>query len=50
MTVSDRGLGAVAGVLVLFGLGTALLAPPDRLQGDLQRLMYVHVPGALFTY
>ena len=28
------------------GLVAALTAPPDQLQGDLQRLMYVHVPAA----
>lgn len=35
------------------GLAAALTAPPDRLQGDLQRLMYVHVPAAwlaLFSF
>lgn len=50
MTTSDRALGGVAAALVLFGLGAALVAPPDRLQGDLQRLMYVHVPAAWLAF
>jgi heme exporter protein C len=32
------------------GLVAAMLAPPDRLQGNLQRLMYVHVPAAWIAY
>lgn len=32
------------------GLVASLVAPPDRLQGDLQRLMYVHVPAAWLAY
>jgi heme exporter protein C len=28
------------------GLAAAMTAPPDQLQGELQRLMYVHVPAA----
>ena len=32
------------------GFAFALLAPPDRIQGDLQRLMYVHVPSAWLAY
>lgn len=35
---------AVAGVLGLF------VAPPDAEQGDVQRLMYVHVPAAWLAY
>jgi heme exporter protein C len=38
-------LVTLAGALV-----AALTAPPDRLQGDLQRLMYVHVPAAWVAY
>lgn len=34
-------------VLALFGLWGA---PPDRVQGDAQRLMYVHVPAAWVAY
>lgn len=39
-----------AGLLTAVGLAGALLAPPDRIQGDLQRLMYVHVPTAWVAY
>ena len=38
-------VGALAG-----GLALGLSAPPDRLQGDVQRLMYVHVPSAWLAY
>jgi heme exporter protein C len=40
---------ATAGLLAL-GLAAAMAAPPDRLQGNLQRLMYVHVPAAWLAY
>lgn len=50
MTRIDRYLLAATGVLVLAGVAAALAAPPDRLQGDLQRLMYVHVPAAWLAY
>lgn len=39
-----------AGVLVAAGLAAALVAPPDQLQGNLQRLMYVHVPAAWLAF
>jgi heme exporter protein C len=32
------------------GLAAALTAPPDQLQGNLQRLMYVHVPAAWLAF
>lgn len=32
------------------GLVVAFTAPPDQLQGQLQRLMYVHVPAAWLAY
>ena len=50
MTRIDRYLVAATGVLVLAGVAFAMTAPPDRLQGDLQRLMYVHVPAAWLAY
>lgn len=50
MTRLDAWLGAAAGGAVAGGLLLALTAPPDRLQGDLQRLMYVHVPSAWLAY
>ncbi|UUZ44973.1 cytochrome c biogenesis protein [Janibacter limosus] len=50
MIRNDRYLAAATGGLVLVGLAAALAAPSDRLQGDLQRLMYVHVPAARLAY
>ncbi|MQA13495.1 MAG: cytochrome C biogenesis protein [Pseudonocardiaceae bacterium] len=43
-------LPVVAGVAVAAGLAGAMLAPPDRLQGELVRLMYVHVPAAWLAF
>ncbi|MFQ5948304.1 MAG: heme ABC transporter permease CcmC [Acidimicrobiia bacterium] len=40
---------AAAGTL-LTALGAALLVPPDAVQGDLQRIMYVHVPSIWLAY
>lgn len=43
----DRALFAASLVALAVGWLLALvLAPPDRFQGDVQRLMYVHVPAA----
>ena len=50
MSRIGRGLPVAAGVLVAAGLAAALTAPPDRIQGDLQRLMYVHVPAAWLAF
>ena len=36
--------------LISVGFVAAMLAPRDALQGDLQRLMYVHVPAAWLAY
>ena len=42
-----RLLGGAAGLAVLGAFWVALvLAPPDRAMGDVQRIMYVHVPAA----
>ncbi|MFN2543356.1 MAG: heme ABC transporter permease CcmC [Actinomycetota bacterium] len=46
---------AVLGVASLAGLAAAavmglLVAPPDAEQGDVQRLMYLHVPSAWLAY
>jgi heme exporter protein C len=41
---------SVAAVLLTVGAVAALVAPPDRLQGNLQRLMYLHVPAAWLAY
>lgn len=44
-------LGLGAGVLVVLGLWTGLInAPPDAVQGEVQRIMYVHVPSILTAY
>lgn len=41
------GLGVLALVLLAASFWISLtLAPPDRLMGDVQRIMYVHVPSA----
>lgn len=48
--IARRALPPAAVVVALVGIGSALLAPPDRLQGDLQKLMYVHVPTAWLAY
>lgn len=46
----DRVLLALALTVLAVGWAMALLwAPSDRVQGDLQRLMYVHVPAAWAT-
>jgi heme exporter protein C len=45
------GLGVLAVLAVLSGLYLALFyAPPDALQGDVQRLMYIHVPTAWVAF
>ncbi len=52
MTVTRRArqLDAAALLALAVGLVFATTAPADRLQGDLQRLMYVHVPTAWLAY
>jgi len=45
----------VTGVIALAGIATLtwmalVVAPPDAVQGDAQRLMYVHVPAAWLAY
>lgn len=42
-------VGAVTALVAGLVMAT-VVAPPDRLQGDLQRLMYVHVPAAWLAY
>lgn len=48
--VARRVIPPAAVVVMAAGLVSALLAPPDRLQGNLQKLMYVHVPAAWLAY
>jgi len=50
MTFHGRRPATATALAVLAGLIAAALAPPDALQGDLQRLMYVHVPAAWTAY
>lgn len=50
MNLLGRWLPAVAITLLAAGLAGAVLAPPDRVQGDYQRLMYLHVPTAWVAY
>lgn len=47
----DRLLGVLAALLLALGLWTGLgLAPQDAVQGQVQRIMYVHVPAILTGY
>jgi heme exporter protein C len=51
----NRRLATVIGWLALASLATLAVlglwvAPPDAVQGDAQRLMYVHVPAAWLAY
>src|SRR6516162_4158673 len=44
-------LGAAALIIVLAGLYWGLLhAPPDAYQGEVQRIMYLHIPSILTDY
>jgi heme exporter protein C len=45
-----RPLDAAAAVLLASALVLGLVVPPDAVQGDLQRIMYVHVPSAWLAY
>jgi heme exporter protein C len=46
-----RVLGSLALVAALtIGLFGLILSPPDRVMGDLQRIMYVHVPSVIAAY
>ena len=48
---SGKILGALALVFILAGLYFALIeAPPDANQGDVQRIMYIHIPSILIAY
>ena len=50
MRFLSRHLTTVAVLVLAAGLAAALTAPPDQLQGNLQRLMYVHVPAAWLAF
>src|SRR5262249_13956784 len=46
-----RMLGGLAAILLALGLWLGLdWAPPDAVQGNVQRIMYVHVPAILAGY
>lgn len=49
-TVGQRVFDGAAAAATAVGVVLALVAPEDRLQGDVQRLMYVHVPAAWLAY
>ena len=50
-TTPSSALVGAALVTTLLALYSALVfAPPDRVQGDVQRLFYLHVPAALTMY
>ena len=51
-SVKSKGyLGALALIGVLLGLYWGLLhAPPDAYQGEVQRIMYLHIPSILTAY
>ena len=47
----ERVLGLLAAVGLLIGLYTGFFyAPPDAVQGEVQRIMYLHVPLILVSY
>ena len=51
MPGTDRLLGgAAAGTAVAAAVLGLVVAPPDGVQGEAQRLMYVHVPAAWLAY
>lgn len=50
-SVTARAFGAAAGLLLAVGLYLGLVvAPPDAVQGDVQRIMYLHVPSIVTAY
>ena len=47
----EQVLGVCAAIGLLIGLYAGLIyAPPDAVQGEVQRLMYLHVPLILISY
>lgn len=45
-----RPLDLAAAITLMAALVLGLVVPPDAVQGDLQRIMYVHVPSAWLAY
>lgn len=48
--MTKRTVEIAAGGCLLIALVVGLAVPPDSVQGDLQRIMYVHVPSAWLAY
>jgi heme exporter protein C len=49
--IPSRALGPLAALLLLAGLAAGIgYAPPDAVQGNVQRIMYLHVPAILTAY
>ncbi|HSF02612.1 MAG TPA: cytochrome c biogenesis protein CcsA, partial [Solirubrobacterales bacterium] len=47
----QRAVGLLASLLLAVGLAAALLwAPRDAVQGNAQRILYLHVPAILTAY
>jgi heme exporter protein C len=50
-SVAARVFGAGAGLLLAVGLYLGLVVvPPDAVQGEVQRIMYLHVPSIMTAY
>jgi len=50
-SLAARAFGAAAGLLLAVGLYLGLvMVPPDAVQGDVQRIMYLHVPSIVTAY
>jgi len=45
-----RVLGVLASISIVAGLYLAFQAPPDAYQGDVQRIMYLHIPSIMAAY
>lgn len=43
-------LPSLAGLAVLAGLGLAIASPPDAIQGEYVRILYIHVPAAWLAF
>ena len=48
--MKKRVLATVTALALAAGLVTALISPPDRLQGDFVRILYIHVPSAWLAF
>ena len=50
-SVAAKAFGAVAALVLASGLYLGLVVvPPDAVQGDVQRIMYLHVPSIVTAY